>query len=51
MKPQIGYTGKKLESLSQINNEIQFEHKHIVTYYGKCPAENCTDDHIRQIAR
>ena len=51
VKPQIGYTGKKLESLSQINNETKFEHKHIVTNYGKCPAENCTDDYIGQIAR
>ena len=34
VKSQITYTRKKLELLSQINNQTKFEHKHVVIYYG-----------------
>ena len=51
VKPQITYTGRKLESLFQTKDQTIFEHKHDVIYYGKCPAENCVDDYIGETAR
>ena len=37
VKPQIIYTGRKLESLFQTKDQ------HDIIYHGKCPAKNCVD--------
>ena len=51
VKPQITYTGRKLRSLFQTKGQTIFEHKHDVTYHGKCPAENCVGYYIGETAR
>ena len=51
VKPQITYAGRKLGSSFQIKDQTIFEHKHVVTYHGNCPAENCVDDYIGETAR
>ena len=51
VKPQITYTGRKLESLFQAKDQTKFEHKHDIIYHGKCPVENCVDDYIGETAR
>ena len=50
LKPQITYTRRKLGSFFQTKDQTIFEHKHDVIYHGKCPAENCVDDYIRETA-
>ena len=44
------YTGRKLGLSFQINNQVIFEHKHDIIYYGKCLAENCVDDYLGETA-
>ena len=48
---QIAFKDKKLNSCFKIKDTVNFEHKHDLVSHGKCPANNCKDDHVGKTGR
>ena len=46
VKANIGFTGKKLSTCFQINNQTKFEHKHDIVYLRTFPEDNCSENYI-----
>ena len=50
-KTQVTFTGQKLSTQFNVKDRTKFEHKHDVIYFGKCPEQNCTDNHLGESTR
>ena len=48
---QVTFTGEKLSTQFNVKDRTEFEHKHDVIYFGKCPEQNCSDNHLGESAR
>ena len=44
VKTIISYKSTKLSTKFPVKDKTDFQHKHNVVYYGKCPNEGCKDD-------
>ena len=44
IKTIISYKSTKLSTKFPVKDKTDFQHKHYVVYYGKCPNEGCKDD-------
>ena len=51
VKANIGFTGKKLRTCSQIKDQTKFDHKHDIIYLKTCPEDNCSDNYTSKRAR
>ena len=51
IKTTISYKSMKLSTKFPVKNKTDFQHKHNVVYYGKCPSEGCKDDYVRETKR
>ena len=45
------YSSQRLSSRFSTKDPIKFEHRHNVTYYGKCGKKDCTEDYSGQTKR
>ena len=45
VKTQVTFTGQKLSTDFNVKDRINFEHKHDVINFRKCPEQNCTDNY------
>ena len=51
VKTQVIFTGQKISNQLNIKDMTIISGKHDVIYFGKCPEQNCTDNHIGESAR
>ena len=51
IKTMISYRSTKLSTKFPVKDKTDFQHKHNVVYYGKCPNEACTDDYVDETKR
>ena len=50
-KTQVTYTGKKLGTSFNVNDQSKFDHQHDVVYYVDCPNETCRENNIGESGR
>ena len=48
---QVTYTGKKLKTCFNIEDQTTFQHQHDIVYRGKCPEIDCIDNYIGEASR
>ena len=51
IKTIISYESTKLSTKFPVKDKTDFQHKHNVVYYGKCPNEGCKDDYVGETKR
>ena len=51
VKMQVTFTGPKLRTQFNVKDRTNFEHKHDVIHFDKCPEQNCTDIYFDESAR
>ena len=47
----ISYKSTKLSTKFTVKDKTDFQHKHNVVFYGKCPNEGCKDDYVGETKR
>ena len=51
IKTIISCKSTKLSTKLPVKNKTDFQYKHHVMYYGKCPNEGCKDDYVGETKR
>ena len=51
IKTIISYKSTKLSTKFPVKDKTDFQHKHNVVYYGKCPDEGCKDNYVGETKR